>query len=339
MPRLARLHAPGAVHHIVARFVNHEFFFDVPGAREKYLSLVPRAIRGSGWLPLAFALMSSHSHWCFEAGHAPAWIVIQRLHTAFAQWLNRTLGRIGPVFSERYRDVPVVPEATPVVIAYGHNNPVRAGVVVEASHSRWTSHRAYVGLDEPPAWLAVPRALELCGFGTGARDRAAFDAFVAACAGRERDDLLAGDAAARLRRDVRAASDAPLEITESRVTGSGDHPTARSEIVASAYMPLEILSRPSPAVVISRVAECLGLRPESLRSRARVRALVEARRLALAVWVLAIGGRQRSMADALGLSESAASQLLRAAWAREDPRVGAIATACCPRDLVAKVAP
>ncbi len=323
MPRFARIHAPGVVHHIVARFVNREFFFDISGAREKYLSLVPGALTGSGWRPLSFALMSSHPHWCFEAGSAPAWVVMQRLHTAFARWLNRRLGRIGPVFADRFLDVLVEPPASPIVVAYGHNNPVRAGVAATAADSTWTSHRAYLGLD-------AARGLELCGFGTGAPDRAAFDAFVAACADRGRDERLTGDAAARVRREVRSVSEAPLEVTESRVTASGGHLSSRSEIVASAFMPLEILSRPSPAVVIAKVAECLDLRPEALRSRARVRALVEARRLALAVWVLAIGGRQRSMADALGLSESAASHLLRVAWARVDPRIGAIAAACCP---------
>ena len=41
------------------------------------------------------------------------------------------------------------------LLRYVHNNPVRAGVVDRASDSNWSSHRAYLGLEESPKWLAT----------------------------------------------------------------------------------------------------------------------------------------------------------------------------------------
>jgi hypothetical protein len=70
-----------------------------------------------------------------------------------------------------------------MVIAYIHNNPVRAGVVAKASDSSWTSHRAYVGSSKPPQWLKVDHGYELMNI----TEPADFDTFVNAESPRPRD--------------------------------------------------------------------------------------------------------------------------------------------------------
>jgi len=68
------------------------------------------------------------------------------------------------VFAERHRTIEIVGDAAAALLAYVHNNPVRAGGVADPSVSVWTSHRAYVTLEAAPPWLDVERGLRLAGF-------------------------------------------------------------------------------------------------------------------------------------------------------------------------------
>lgn len=116
------------------------------------------------WHPLAYALMSSHIHWAARSGREPARRFLQPLHTSFALWLNRTDHTLGPVFAARFAAIACSEEQAALVIAYIHNNPVRAGVVADPADSSWTSHRAYLGLEPLPPWLDVEQGLSLCGY-------------------------------------------------------------------------------------------------------------------------------------------------------------------------------
>jgi hypothetical protein len=65
-----------------------------------------------------------------------------------------------------------------------------------------------------------------------------------------------------------------------------------------------------PWIVVSAVARRCDLSPESVRSGARSREVVRARRLALLAWIY-LGRDQKTMAAVLGISEAAASMLVR----------------------------
>ena len=123
MPRFARLQAPGSVYHLMARFTHHCYRM-TDEARAQYL--------------------------CALAHRDPLCRLILPLHAGFAAWLNRAQGALGPVFSDRFRSVVCDRERTGVLLAYVHNNPVRATVVAQPEHSDWTSHRAYAGLAPAP---------------------------------------------------------------------------------------------------------------------------------------------------------------------------------------------
>src|SRR4029453_10084192 len=99
MPRFARLEAPGAVHHLVSRFVDEEFRLTNAFERDNYLRRVPSALARSDWSLLAYALMSSHLHWGGVAGHLPSASLMKPLHSGFAGWLNEHQSRLGPVFA------------------------------------------------------------------------------------------------------------------------------------------------------------------------------------------------------------------------------------------------
>jgi hypothetical protein len=96
--------------------------------------------------------------------------------------MNRLHERIGAMFVRGPKALPVEPSGVGNVIAYIHNNPVRANIVRAASESSWTSHRSYLGVAGAPSWLHVAEGLQLAKI-----DRAAFDRWV------NDDDRLAFD--------------------------------------------------------------------------------------------------------------------------------------------------
>jgi chromosomal replication initiation ATPase DnaA len=87
--------------------------------------------------------------------------------------------------------------------------------------------------------------------------------------------------------------------------------------------------RGEPVTVLQRVAEHTGVSVDTLRAPGRYRAVVGARRIALLVWRRHLGRTQGEMADALGLSASAVSQLLnQRPRAEEEAHAACIAGRC-----------
>lgn len=174
MPRLPRKIVAGHVYHLVSQFVDRNWYVESNLERRTYVSMLGRALSQSDWQCLAYAVMSNHIHLALVAGAMPLDRWLRRVHAPFAGWLNRTHERIGSVFVRGPKDFELDSAGVGPVIAYIHNNPVRARVVERARESSWTSHRAYLGLVPAPPWLHVDAGLTRAGFAT-ATD---FDAWV-----------------------------------------------------------------------------------------------------------------------------------------------------------------
>jgi putative transposase len=174
MPRRKRRFVPGCAYHLISRFVDREWFISSESERAQYTYLLGGAVASSDWQCLGYAIMSNHIHLAMIAGGDKLDSWIRRAHAPFADWMNRTHQRIGNIFARGPKDLLIPDDDVARVLAYIHNNPVRAGVVNRAADSAWTSHRAYVGLERVPRWLDVREGLRRTGIG----DATAFDAYV-----------------------------------------------------------------------------------------------------------------------------------------------------------------
>jgi hypothetical protein len=164
----------------VSRFVDRRFHLVDDLDRSMFLASIARADDRWDWQWLSYALMSSHVHYGLLAGASDPDRFFRSTHTRFAQQfhLRRSQQTLGPVFADR-PTLHVVKDADlPRLVAYHHRNPMEAGVVARPSESTWTSHRAYLRLDPPPAWLDVERALDRLGFADTTAGRRSFDEFV-----------------------------------------------------------------------------------------------------------------------------------------------------------------
>jgi hypothetical protein len=160
--------------HLISRFVDRNWYIATDAERTRYLQLLQHALRQSDWRCLAYAVMSNHIHHAAIVGTQPLASWARRAHSPFADWMNRTHDRIGPIFVRGPKEIETPPERVGALIAYIHNNPVRAGTVTVPNASDWTSHRAYAGLVRGPDWLHVRQGLALAGIAQGD----AFDAWV-----------------------------------------------------------------------------------------------------------------------------------------------------------------
>ncbi len=174
MSRKPRSWRSGVVYHLISRFIDRDWLVTEDRDREYYLKLCRRALATTDWRSLGYAIMSNHIHHGVVAGAQPPDRWIRQIHSPFADWLNKKHQRIGAVFVRGPKQLEVKAGGAARLLAYIHNNPVRAGVVTEAANSSWTSHGAYLGSRRVPDWLHVDEGLSRAGF----RDPAEFDAFV-----------------------------------------------------------------------------------------------------------------------------------------------------------------
>jgi hypothetical protein len=324
MARFARIIPPGSLVHVIVRFVDGEYRISCDHERDEYIRRLGTAVEQTDWRVLSTCPMSSHAHWSAIAGLCDFETIGKPLHAGFASWLNRRQRRRGPVIAERPTTVVMRPEDAARLIAYQHNNPVRAGLVATAAQSHWSSHRAYLGCDPRPSWLDIELGLQLCGFSTDEAGRKAFDRYVAERATEPRDPLLYGGNMRVARRALRRELGTAIEAS---------YPVARTEEGTLAYHAIAASAarlRPRwhghPAQIVELVAQHRHTCPEVIRSTSRVREITVARRLVIVVG-RELGLRLCEIARYVGISAEAAGQLER----RADAQTLREAAAICRR--------
>jgi REP element-mobilizing transposase RayT len=318
------------VQHFISRIAGGEFRITGTGERSELSKRLGLAITRTDWSSLAFTWMSNHEHLVAQAGEDAADAFLRPLHTGFAGWLNRREERFGSVYASRPRNVTFSDEAAvAALIAYVHNNPVRAGLVRDPCESRWSTHRAYIGEEPAPPWLAVERGLSICGFTATGNGRANFHDFVRSRSGLPRDPSMTGEEAVELRAKVREDLGPAVELAPA----IDSH--ARPLILKRAGAVLRPRISGRPHELIEAVAAELGLPTGSIQSRSRRALVAEGRRVALLVWTQHWCRPAAELAPALGITPQACSKALTTATSSR--RTQEIAARVATPDPITKV--
>jgi putative transposase len=130
MPRKARIDAPGAVHHIMARGIERRKIFRNDDDRDEFLERLTLILTETQTPCYAWALIPNHFHLLLKTGTVPIATVMRRLLSGYAQSFNRRHRRYGHLFQNRYKSI-LCQEDTYLLelVRYIHLNPMRAGVV------------------------------------------------------------------------------------------------------------------------------------------------------------------------------------------------------------------
>jgi Transposase IS200 like len=284
---MARVTAPCVFYHLIWRFVDRSWFFTDDHERWMYLRLLERALAISDWQCLGYALMSNHIHLGAIAGNEPLGRWAKRVSSPFARWMNHRHDRLGPVIADRPKSCAVASEREPRVIAYIHNNPVRAGVVTNACDSTWTSHRLYAFGET--SFIDTAAGLDRWGF-TNSKQ---FDAWITKTPGESGFPD----------RDVRAAA---------RRRGALEIATPTSPLITPLVARPFAHVRIDPRLVVAVAAQSVGTTVAETCSRKRNPQVVAARHVAVQL-AEQFGVCGSDIASALGMSPAGVTQARRRA--------------------------
>lgn len=169
MPRRARVHLDGVPLHIVQRGHNREPCFFGEDDYLSYLHWLGEALAEAECRLHAYVLMTNHVHLLLTPRRAeklPQLVI--SLGRRYVQYINRTYRRTGTLWDSRYKSSLIHAESYLLTCQrYIELNPVRAAMVDDPAHYRWSSYRAHA-LGRPDSRL-TPHALYLA---LGANDAA-----------------------------------------------------------------------------------------------------------------------------------------------------------------------
>jgi REP-associated tyrosine transposase len=132
MPRKARIDAPGALHHVIARGIARKKVFADDLDRDFFLERLAMIVRESQTQCFAWALIPNHFHLLFKTGATPIATVMKRLLTGYAMHYNRRHKRIGHLFQNRYKSILCQEDSYLLeLVRYIHLNPLRAKLVAD----------------------------------------------------------------------------------------------------------------------------------------------------------------------------------------------------------------
>ena len=105
MPRLARLDAPGVLHHIMIGRIERRNIFRINKDREDFLDRLSNLLPETQTSCYAWVLMSNHAHFLFRTGNVPLATLMRRLLTGYAVSFNHRHRRHGQLFQNRYKSI------------------------------------------------------------------------------------------------------------------------------------------------------------------------------------------------------------------------------------------
>lgn len=152
MPRLARLDAPGVIHHIIIRGIERREIFRDNIDRSDMIERLSDLLPATHTSCYAWAFLPNHAHFLFRSGNQGISILMQRLLTGYVIRFNRRHKRHGQLFQNRYKSIICQEDIyLKELVRYIHLNPVRAKIVSdmkELNGYKYSGHSVLMGKED-----------------------------------------------------------------------------------------------------------------------------------------------------------------------------------------------
>ena len=153
MPRNSRSKSSTGYHHIMLRGINRRNIFESNQDKDYFLKSMYRAKEKSNFKVIGYCLMNTHVHLLFRESEEIG-VSMKRITVSYVQWFNRKYNRVGHLFQNRYKSEPLEDERyLMAVLRYIHQNPLKAGMVKEASKYIWSSYNEYLKMYDSKDYL------------------------------------------------------------------------------------------------------------------------------------------------------------------------------------------
>jgi len=311
MPRLARLDAPGVLHHIMIRGIERRKIFRDDKDCDNFLDRLAKLLPATQTACYAWVLIANHAHFLFRSGGVPLATLMRRLLTGYVVSFNRRHKRHGQLFQNRYKSIVCQEELyLRELVRYIHLNPLRAGIVFELTELNkypYCGHSALMGRKRRP-WQNVDYVLSYFGKTVHSARKAYFSYVEAGLNQGHRDDLIGGG----LIRSLGGWS----QLKRVRLKG-GDHIKSDERILGESGFVDSILSQAGERYdrhyelirrgydlnrIIERVAEIYEMGSDEIYSKSKQQRNVKARSLVCFWAVQELGMSLTDLARHLGIS-------------------------------------
>lgn len=145
MPRQQRILSSTGIYHIMLRGNERKSIFMDNEDRQRFLETMSSKKEEVGFSLLSFCLMDNHVHLLIREGREQMSVTMKRICTSYVHYFNHKYNRIGHLFQDRFKSVPIEDERYLLaVVRYIHQNPVKAAIVHAPSDYCWSSYTAYI---------------------------------------------------------------------------------------------------------------------------------------------------------------------------------------------------
>jgi len=324
MPRLARLDAPGVLHHVIGRGIERRKIFLNTTDRNDFIARLRQLADDRSMAVYAWALLENHFHLLCKTKKRPLSSSMRKLLTGYVVNFNKRHRRYGHLFQNRYKSIVCQEDAYLLeLVRYIHLNLLRAGLVKnieELNRSPWSGHSALAGYVDSN-WQDTQYVLSF--FGTAPEARKNYREFVERGVGQGKRPELVGGGLIRsmggwfevlaLRRSGNK------EASDQRILGDGEFVgQVLEEMDDIGRENLRLTTRSMDlAALAEKVCEVHGINSGELRSGSRRDEIVEARRVFSLLAVKELGYSGAAVARYLGVTNSCVTRAVSAEEAPE----------------------
>ncbi len=310
MPRIARIDAPGVLHHVIGRGIEQRDIFLKDDDRHDFINRIGQLAQSGAFRVAAWSFLRNHFHLLCTTGDLPLSVSMHRLLTGYVVAFNKRHRRHGYLFQNRFKSIVCQEEPYFMeLVRYIHLNPLRAGEVPNLhalENHPFAGHSAVLGRIER-SWQDVGQVLTRFGPESPVD---AYREFVAAGAGMGRRPELVGGGLVRSaggwsavkalrRRSTKVAHD-------ERILGDSQfvaETIQRADLNLRKRLKLGV-SRPEIAGVCRKVCRKFDVSEGELCSGSRRQQVVAARAALSWVAVRELGYSGAEVARFLGVTNS-----------------------------------
>lgn len=317
MPRLARLDAPGVLHHVMGRGIERRKIFHSDIDRNDFIDRLSAIAKDGAMEIYAWVLMPNHFHILCKTKNLPLASSMRRILTGYVVNFNRRHRRYGHLFQNRYKSIVCQEDVyLEELVRYVHLNLLRAGLVKdlkELNRNPWSGHSALVGKVERE-WQNTEYVLSF--FGDAGNSRKNYSRYVKKGIDQGRRPELVGGGLIRSMGGWSAVLSSrrrgERQVADQRILGDGDFvKQVVSGLDDFVKKNLRLSGQRIDIKALARkISEKYNVSIVELRSGGRRNAVVKARRAMSWIGIRELGYSGADVARYLGVTNSCVTRMI-----------------------------